>query len=488
MKLTLKITLLFLIVACGMVGFSGYLAVRREVAFFEIEMHARHELLLVATRPTLRDLWRKAGVGGSLEYLRYDGSERQVRSRWVWLDETADHATLPVVDRALLTKMPEGRLTSLRYTLPEGSKLFCSYYPFALSDGRLGALEIAESLEPRDQYTQDTIIRTASLMAGLIAASGLLVAVFGLRLIARPLQALIDKTQRVAEGELRTPVVVDGNDELATLAAALNQMCDKLDASQQAVQRETLQRLDALEQLRHGDRLKTLGRLASGVAHELGTPLNVITGRAGLIVSGKLQTADVLKSVATIHSEATRMTSIVQQLLNFARRASPNRTPSNVNSIIERTVDLMDPFIRKQNAVVKLTARLPDEIRVNVDAGQLQQVLSNILMNAVLSKETGVTVEVRAEICEGKSPEDTKGQLMRCVRIGIADNGRGISPADLPHLFEPFFTTRDVGVGTGLGLSIAYGIVAEHNGWMTVESVPGHGSTFYVFLPAELEV
>ena len=99
MKLTIKLIFLFLIVVCGLVGLSGYLAVQREVALFEIEMSARHEQLVVAIRPDLRELWRRAGAGGSLEYMRYDGNERQVRSRWVWLDNTADVATLPVVDR-----------------------------------------------------------------------------------------------------------------------------------------------------------------------------------------------------------------------------------------------------------------------------------------------------------------------------------------------------------------------------------------------------
>ena len=177
----------------------------------------------------------------------------------------------------------------MRYLSADGIGLYCSYFPFALPDGRLGALEIAESLVPRDQYTRDTIVRTVTLMAAMVGATGLVVALFGVKIIGQPLQALIEKTKRVAEGDMTTPVYVGGNDELSMLAKALNQMGEKLHESQQQVLKEAAQRIEAMEQLRHGDRLKTLGRLASGVAHELGTPLNVITGRAGLIAGGRLQ-------------------------------------------------------------------------------------------------------------------------------------------------------------------------------------------------------
>ncbi|MGB4738768.1 MAG: ATP-binding protein, partial [Fuerstiella sp.] len=461
------------------------LAVQREVAFFEIEMSARHEQLVVAIRPDLRELWRRAGAGGSLEYLRYDGNERQVRSRWVWLDNTADVATLPVVDREQLLDIPKGKLTAMRYLSADGIGLYCSYFPFALPDGRLGALEIAESLVPRDQYTRDTIVRTVTLMAAMVGATGLVVALFGVKIIGQPLQALIEKTQRVAEGDLTTPVYVGGNDELSMLAKALNQMGEKLHESQQQVLKEAAQRIEAMEQLRHGDRLKTLGRLASGVAHELGTPLNVITGRAGLIAGGRLQQSDVVTSAATIQSEANRMTGLIQQLLNFARRSTPNRTSLDVNTIVERTVSLVEPIATKNTAAIQIVERSLADVRVNVDAAQMQQVLSNLLINAVMSRESGVKVEVSTSLCDACRPEDSSGIGIDCVKICVADDGCGISAEDLPHVFEPFFTTRDVGKGTGLGLSIAHEIVAEHGGWMNVASVPQQGATFCVFLPVE---
>lgn len=485
MKLTLKIIVLFLLVACGLVGVSGYLSVEREIAFFEDEMTARHGRLVTAVEPMLRDAWRSAGRGGMLRFVAsIEGDEQRVRIRWVWLDETVDEATRPFAPQKSLSEILPGQLTSVRVRSNGGLGLYCSYFPVELGDGRRGALELTESLSRRDEYTRSTIRRTMLLMVEMIIAAMVLVAIVGLRMIGQPLQALIEKTRQVADGDLRTPVTVSGSDELATLAMALNQMCEKLDASQQAVQRESAQRIEALEQLRHGDRLRTVGRLASGVAHELGTPLNVVSGRADLIASGNLSREDVIKSAAAIQAEATRMTGLVKQLLNFARRSTPNRIQCNLNSVIELTVSLMEPIIRKKGASVEVTQRLSDDVRVYADSSQMQQVLSNLVMNAILSKDADVHVQIAAEVCQVVSPEEAHSEPIRCVRIRVTDDGDGIAESDLQHVFEPFFTTREIGQGTGLGLSIADGIVAEHGGWMTVDSVPGRGTTFAVFLPA----
>ncbi len=488
MKLTLKIILLFLVVSCGLVGFSGYLSVHREIDFFEKEMTAHHGRLVTAVEPMLRDAWRAAGRGGMLQLVGgIEGDEQQVRIRWVWLDETVDEATRPVVSQQTLAGFPVGHLKSVRVREASRSGLYCSYYPVELGDGRLGALEMSESLARRDQYTRDTVTRTIFLMGALIAAASLLVAVVGIRLIGQPLQALMHKTQQVANGNLRTPVIIGGSDELAQLAMALNQMCEKLDASQQAVQRETAQRIEAMEQLRHGDRLKTVGRLASGVAHELGTPLNVVSGRAGLIAGGNLGGQDIITSAKAIQAEASRMTGIVQQLLNFARRSTPKQLPCDLNSLIDVTISLMEPIIKTKNAQVSFTEKLPHGIKVSIDAAQIQQVFSNLLMNALLSKASGVIVQLAAHRCDADASESSRSHGVRYVRITVTDNGDGITEVDLPHVFEPFFTTRDIGQGTGLGLSIAHGIVAEHGGWMTVQSVRGQGTTFAVVLPLEAQ-
>ena len=182
------------------------------------------------------------------------------------------------------------------------------------------------------------------------------------------------------------------------------------------------------------------------------------------------------------------MTGIVQQLLNFARRATPKQLLCDLNSVIDVTISLMEPIIKTKNAQVSFTEKLPHGIYVNIDAAQIQQVFSNLLMNAILSKASGVIVQLAAHRYDADASESSRSEGIRCVRITVTDNGDGITEVDLPHVFEPFFTTRDIGQGTGLGLSIAHGIVAEHGGWMTVQSVRGQGTTFAVFLPLESQL
>jgi len=487
MKLTLKIMLLFLAVACALVTISGYLAVDREIVYFEDDMSLRHSQIAENAAKRLRDAWDSAGRGSIIKYVEVFGhNEQQVRIRWVWLDETADDATRPVAnDRQQLASIPFGKLLSVRVRAKDGPGLYCSYFPLETDGKSRGALEVTESLTRLDQYTRSTILRTMILMGALILSAMLVVVPFGLKMIGQPLRALIQKTRQVADGDLRTPVAVAGADELSMLATALNQMCEKLDASQQAVSSESARRLEMMEQLRHDDRLKTVGRLASGVAHELGTPLNVVSGRASLIASGNLQPDDIVASARTIHSETARMTGIVQQLLNFARRSTPKRSYCSLNSVIDSTVSLMEPMIRRKMASVKVAQRLSDNGRVNADPAQIQQVLSNLLANALLSKDSEVQIQIAAEHCEANPPESNCGDPRQCVRLTVSDNGEGISETDLPHIFEPFFTTREVGQGTGLGLSIVHGIVAEHGGWMTADSTVGKGTTFAVYLPMD---
>ncbi len=151
----------------------------------------------------------------------------------------------------------------------------------------------------------------------MLLISGLLAVLLGVRFVGRPLEQLIAKARRIGGGDLEGPVHLHSHDELAELAENLNAMCANLAESQTKLRQETAARITALEQLRHADRLKTVGRLASGIAHELGTPLNVVAGRAGLIGSGKLDAEQIAQSAAAIKPEADKMTEIIRQLARF---------------------------------------------------------------------------------------------------------------------------------------------------------------------------
>jgi signal transduction histidine kinase len=225
--------------------------------------------------------------------------------------------------------------------------------------------------------------------------------------------------------------------------------------------------------------------LAAGIAHELGTPLNVVSGRAGLIASGRLTPEDVHTSALAIKSEAERITAIIRQLLDFARRNTPQRKCVDLNEVIRRTQELLQPIAEKRNCTLRIESHV-SPLMMQVDAGQMQQLFTNLLVNAGEAMPQGGPVEV--VICRElvTPPSRTGLGAGEYARVDVRDQGEGMAPEIIEQIFEPFFTTKPVGEGTGLGLSIAYGIVQEHGGWIDVRSEQGKGSCFSVYLPVEV--
>lgn len=226
------------------------------------------------------------------------------------------------------------------------------------------------------------------------------------------------------------------------------------------------------------EKMAGLGQLVSGIAHELNNPLTSIQGYAQLLLgrrSGPERASDVLR----ISQEAERAGRIVKNLLLFSREAKSERRAVHLNEVIERTLALRSYELKLENIDVELALdpALPEAVG---DAAQLQQAALNLILNAeqaiVMSREDesrGGRILIRTE----RLPGDR-------LAFRIADDGPGIPPEIAPRIFDPFFTTKPPGVGTGLGLSIVYGIVKEHGGEVSVDSLPGHGATISIELPA----
>jgi two-component system, NtrC family, sensor kinase len=264
----------------------------------------------------------------------------------------------------------------------------------------------------------------------------------------------------------------------------MNAMCVRLSAAQANAAAEAEARVKALEQLRHADRLMIVGKLAAGLAHELGTPLNVITGRSQIICDARPGDGELVPASArVIADQAAKMADILRQLLDFARHRPAQRTPLRLAGLVRKSVDLLQAMARKRGVSLEMSAEV--EPVVSVDPAQLQQALANLIVNAVDAMPRGGAVTIGVSQTIVHAPADAGGIATDCARIDVADAGEGISPEALPHIFEPFFTTKDVGEGTGLGLSVTYGIVKEHKGWIEVTSEPGRGSRFSIFLPTE---
>ncbi|MFZ5442761.1 MAG: sensor histidine kinase [Myxococcota bacterium] len=235
-------------------------------------------------------------------------------------------------------------------------------------------------------------------------------------------------------------------------------------------------------QLERADRLAMVGRLAAGIAHELGTPLAVVAGRARQLASGTVRPEEAPAAAKSIAEQADRMAGIIRQLLDYARRRGPRPGRFDIRTLLRQAVALLEP-VAERKQVKLLLADLPDARVVQFDGSQMMQVMTNLVANAIQATSAGGMVTVSLEEAELSPPEES-GLPTRCyVGVRVSDTGAGIKPEHLAQVFDPFFTTKDTGEGTGLGLSVAQGIVRDHDGWIAVESQLGQGSSFIVHLP-----
>lgn len=225
----------------------------------------------------------------------------------------------------------------------------------------------------------------------------------------------------------------------------------------------------AVEQARHADRLATVGRLAAGVAHEIGTPLSVASGHAEMIANGEVEGEQAAKSARVIVAQVERVTRIVRQLLDFSRRRPSGSESVDVTGVAKRTIDLLRSTATKRR--ITLDVQGPDGVRAAGSEEAIVQVVTNLVMNAIDASRDGDSVTV------------TVNAVGESVRLEVRDQGSGMTDDVRAHIFDPFFTTKGVGDGTGLGLSVVHGIVEDHQGSIAVDTAVGKGTTFTVLLP-----
>ncbi len=233
--------------------------------------------------------------------------------------------------------------------------------------------------------------------------------------------------------------------------------------------RDITERKRVEEQLRKTERLAELGTLASGLAHEIGTPMNVIQGRAEYMME-RSSDEPTKKGLQTIVNQVERITKLMQQLMAFARRSPPKRRTLDLRHTIHETLDLFRERFVQHRTVVKLACD-EDCPPVLADPDQMSQVLINLIVNAIHAMPDGGTLRLGLTATEGRAV------------LTVADTGKGIAREHVVRIFETFFTTKEKGKGTGLGLSVVKGIIDEHGGSIAVESEPGRGTTFTIHLP-----
>jgi two-component system NtrC family sensor kinase len=488
MRLALKLMSAMVVALIVLLALHSYLTVLREIEVFEQDMERRAYLLGRVLASSTADIWRYGGSQRVADILKdANTAEDVLKVRWVWLDAPAGDPFVPQVDTSDLTDLVAGHEVWIRADDDRGREILYAYFPVAADSTRQAALELAQPLAPMHRYIRATIVRNILLLITLLLIGGGAVWWLGTVVVGRPVEALVQQARRVGEGDLTARTTLGhGHDELTELAASFNRMVEGLEESQERLARETARRFEALEQLHHAERLATVGKLASGVAHELGTPLNVITARAGMIAREREQmtAAEIDESAGVIREQGERMTRLIRNLLDFARRPRPQKAPAQLGDVVRSVTNMLKPLATQRGVIFHCDALEPLP-PVFIDEGQIQQVLSNLLINAVHAMPRGGSVEIRTLRAPATPPADRPAAAAGYAAIVVKDEGTGITPENQRRIFTPFFSTKDPGEGTGLGLSIAYGIVEEHGGWIAVTSEPGRGSTFTVYLPMD---
>ncbi len=342
------------------------------------------------------------------------------------------------------------------------SSAACHVHP--ASQRILGILELEMSLDRVEAGIAKAQARLLGLSAVLVLAVSAVVFWLVHRLVARRVALLVEGTQRVAAGDLDYRISTGGRDEIGRLAQSFNTMARNLS--------------EAREHMLHADRLAALGRLAAGVAHELNNPLTAVMMFASSLAAERPQDDKAQAALRVILDETERCRQIIRGLLDFARQREPTKTAARVEEVVDRAVQVVAGQASRLGVVIERQPPLSDLPEVEMDPAQIQQVLVNLLANAL-----DATVEARGDRGgPGRVIVSWRLADNGMVEVEVRDEGTGIPPEHRARIFEPFFTTKGR-KGTGLGLSIAWGIMEQHRGGVRVSSEPGRGSAFTLWLP-----
>ncbi len=350
-----------------------------------------------------------------------------------------------------------------------------SFAPIHGNDGRVVAvmeiLQLPSAVEDRVRAAyRDIGIRLAILLVSVAA----LTAVVLQREVLRPLSRLLDGIRRLGHGHRGAPLTVDRRDEFGEVANAFNAMADSLEAAREKIAAETERTLDLEQQLRQAETLAVAGKLATSFAHEVGTPLNIISGRAEFVLN-RLPAGDPNREdLAGIIAQIDRIAAIIHSQLDVVRPRKPELQPVDVAEVVGGLLPLVEHAGRRREVSVSSSVAAPLPL-VLADPDHLKQVLLNLFVNALEATPAGGSVDVAAE----PASHDARPG----VRISVRDTGAGIAADIADKIFKPFFTTKPRGHGTGLGLAISRDIVKEHGGTLTVTSAAGAGATFAIWLP-----
>jgi len=321
------------------------------------------------------------------------------------------------------------------------------------------------SLDLKNTERERTLLLVSNLKRQLlvsgviIAISGIVLALLLARKILRALGTIVNATAEIGQGRFKTLDVPRSNDETRRVLEAFNRMTRELERRQ--------------DQLIQEKKLSSLGVLTSGIAHQLNNPLNNISTSCQILTEefGDCDPAFAKRMLTNIQQEVIRARDIVKGLLEFSRAKDFSLKPVHLGEVVTKAFRLVSSQVPTG---ITLSARIPDDLVIELDAARMQEVFINLLLNAAQAIETppgAITVSAQTDPAAGQAV------------IAVEDTGIGIPDGDLGKIFDPFYTTKEVGKGTGLGLSIVFGIIEKHNGSIEAQKTGGKGARFVIRLP-----
>ena len=485
MRLWTKLTLGFALTALLIVALYGAKQLRDEEA--DLRQAAERDLRLVgsavqiASQNAFRDK-QTADVreiidvvklrDPSIDVLVFDTSGSLTVGSWG--SAAAQRLVRGLIDRAQSTDR-----AVLQFEGPRGLSYLIGAFPLRTDDNtEIGTLAVVRPLDELrrdlDSETRATLLSLVTLVVALAGAGWLLSS----RYVRRPLLDLVQTMRAVRAGDLSAKVAFHRADEMGEAVAEFNAMVTELGDARRRLIAETEAREASEIALQRTDKLITVGQLSAGLAHEIGSPLQVVNGRARSLATRPDVPPDIRRVAEIVANESDRITRIVEQLLTFARHTTPKRIDVGLGEPVRDVVELFEMEARRHAVRLEFAC---DELLplVNADAGQVQQVVMNLLRNALRATPRGGRIHL--SLTTTRSTLQSESEPTVC--LAVEDSGAGIPDDVAAHMFEPFFTTCSHAGGTGLGLAIVKSIVDAHRGTIVATAPEGGGTRFAVHFP-----
>ena len=533
MSIATRVTLLTVLLVTLALGVYGTLSMRGRRAERTAELERQTWLFGSALKVAL-EAAAQDGLYEDLHGLigRMQAAERTIEVTYQDLLQPGEDAVFPPGSSARLVRQPnpdagrEERRRRVEITRqPYGEHIYISgrevyAYSLPIVDNKHRMVAIIDLQRDKSELEQEMLRATRDVvltLGGLAALLAILVSLTVRQEFSAPLLRLVGGIDEVTRGDYTGAILRERNDEVGLLADRFNEMTQSLREARNEILAGVDAKLQLEQRLRHSDKLATIGQLAANIAHEVGTPLNVIGGRARVMSRRAEDPTAVQKNADIIATQAERITKIIQQLLDYARRKAPARSDVDLRKVCLSTLDFLEVQLTTRHVAAQLhpfavptppqpesqieravrgdeslgTLKPPAQPIVVGDSDQLQQVCLNLCINAIQAMPEGGSLDLSLEGIVRRKPGLDKAPPGAYVMLAVADTGIGIDEADLSRIFEPFYSTKTDGKtgkdgpsGSGLGLSVSAGIVKDLDGWIECERRPTGGTIFRVFLPA----